>query len=145
MRYQGCEIRSKTLDGVVRITLEGELDMAAAPMLEDRLIACERDGADTIILELSGLTYVDSCGLRSFLRARDRAERSGHRLRLVGAGRPVRRLLEITGTEYLVDEGERMGPADRLLGLAPTRPGRPLALGTDGIVEPPVWAAAPGV
>lgn len=54
----------ETEDGLV---LEGELDMATADELRDRLLAKPREGP--LLLDFSGITFMDSSGLRVLLEA----------------------------------------------------------------------------
>jgi anti-sigma B factor antagonist len=104
----GCkptfEARSQEKHGVATIALSGELDMATAPILSDNLAPFEGNGVSTIVLDLHDLTFIDSTGLLAFLEARRRAMSNGHRLLLSGAGPAARRLFELTGTQFLLDE-----------------------------------------
>ena len=96
--------RSQEKDGVVTIALSGELDMATAPILTDNLAPFEGNGVSTIVLDLQDLTFIDSSGLLAFLEARRRAMSNGHRLLLSGPSPVARRLIEVTGTQSLLDE-----------------------------------------
>ena len=75
----------------VRIVVRGELDIATVPQLEQHVAS---DGsADAVTLDLSGVTFIDSTGLRLLLEA----HRSiGDRLR-IRASPACERLFEITG------------------------------------------------
>lgn len=55
------------------------------------------------MLDLRELTFVDSSGLHALVGAYNRSELNGHRILLVGASRSLRRLCEMTGTEFLFD------------------------------------------
>jgi len=100
------ETRSQEQNGVVTIALSGDLDLATAPILSEKLAPFERNGVSTIILDLQDLTFIDSTGMHVFLEARRRAMSNGHRLLLSGAGPAARRLFELTGTQFLLDERE---------------------------------------
>ena len=100
---QELTIRIDARNGVTRIALSGELDMATVPTLGDRLTAVERDGARAILLDLRDLRFLDSTGLHALVRAHERSKTNGHRLLLVGVSPVTRRLCEITGTEFLLD------------------------------------------
>jgi anti-anti-sigma factor len=56
--------------GATRLVLRGELDLATAPQLEHALAAA----GDGVLLDLRGLTFMDSTGVRVLLEA---AERGG--------------------------------------------------------------------
>lgn len=82
----------------MRITLEGELDIATAPEVEAAL----RDAADEpapgpCVLDLRALTFMDSSGLRAILSANGAARRDGWQLRLVAGPPAVQRVFEICG------------------------------------------------
>jgi anti-sigma B factor antagonist len=82
---------------LVLITLEGELDLPATSELEpelDRL--AEEPGVDTVALDLRGLEFLDSSGLRLVVVTERRLREAGRRLVLVRGSQPVQRVFEIT-------------------------------------------------
>lgn len=79
----------------------GELDLAAVPELRTRLAAAHRDGA-RIVLDLRGVTFLDSAALSVVLAADRRLAASGGSLRLEHASPAVRRVLRICGLADLV-------------------------------------------
>ena len=83
----------------VRLTLRGELDMAAAGRVDEQLAEIERDGPGHIVLDLRGLTFLDSTGLRSLIAADARGREQGRRVTLVQGPAVVQRVFEITGLE----------------------------------------------
>jgi len=50
-----------------------------------------------VTVDLSGVTYMDSSGLRALLEARDHLDGQARRLIVDACSRPVQRLFEITG------------------------------------------------
>jgi anti-sigma B factor antagonist len=85
-------------DGTARVVVQGELDLAATPMLRDALDGLRREARSTV-LDLRELTFMDSSGLRVLLEAgQHRAAGWGVSL-LLPAGGPVRRLIAISGVE----------------------------------------------
>lgn len=115
-------------DSVALVALSGDLDLATAPLLEGCLGPVEADGPASIMVDLRDLMFIDSTGLGVLLRARARAEMNGHQLLVVGASPAARRLFELTGTQFLVDQ-EAVGVIHR---FARNRPGRELMLDSDG-------------
>jgi len=81
------------------IRLFGELDLATAPEVEDELQRVELTDALTIVLDLSGLTFMDSSGLRLILRAEARSRADSCRLRLLRGPASVQRVFAITGMD----------------------------------------------
>ena len=69
---------------VVRLSLSGEIDDAAAGELDEVLHAAASN-ARIIVLDLEGLTSVDRPGARVLRAAAARARKSGHRLVAVDA------------------------------------------------------------
>ncbi|MCD9622712.1 STAS domain-containing protein [Rhabdothermincola salaria] len=81
----------------VVVSLTGELDPHTVPMLADELDDAIDGGATSVALDLSGLTFIDSSGLRVVIATHRRLEESGGRLVLRAPSDTVRRLLELTG------------------------------------------------
>ncbi len=88
------------------VIVRGELDVATAPELESRLVEAEQTGARSLVLDLSGLGFMDSTGLRVVLGAASRAEQREARFAVMPS-RPVRRLLELTQTAVEIVELDR--------------------------------------
>jgi anti-sigma B factor antagonist len=83
--------------GDALIALSGELDLSGAPALDDeigRLAAA--DGVQRVVLDLRGLEFLDSSGLRSVAMADRRLGSAGRGLVLVRGGETVQRVFEIT-------------------------------------------------
>ena len=59
-----CEIGSARAGEAVVVTIRGEVDLATAPELESCLQRAFTDGPDGVVLDLEGLTFIDSSGLR---------------------------------------------------------------------------------
>lgn len=114
-------------NGVASIALRGELDMATVPDLEGHLAPFESNGVSAIMLDMRELTFIDSVALQSLVRARERAETNGQRLILVGARPSARRLIEITCTEYLLDDQDAAGVLSQFVGSMTREAGQSLA------------------
>jgi anti-anti-sigma factor len=67
---------TRDADGASRLTLRGELDLGSAGRLEQALAEADGD----VLLDLRGLTFMDSTGVRVLLET---AERSGAGLRIL--------------------------------------------------------------
>ncbi|HWY90513.1 MAG TPA: STAS domain-containing protein [Solirubrobacteraceae bacterium] len=99
IRASPFEIHTELTGDAAKLTLTGELDMATAPRLEEAVAGVLAKGARDVIVDLSGLAFVDSSGLRLFITLNDRAASEAWTLGLI---RPQARLLsvfEITGAE----------------------------------------------
>jgi anti-anti-sigma factor len=84
-------------DAIV-LRLRGELDLTSAPIFERELRAAEAGHPRLLIIDLSGLEFMDSTGLRALLVARERAQSDAHELALRRGPRQVQRVLELTKT-----------------------------------------------
>jgi anti-anti-sigma factor len=87
-----------TLSGeTALVTLAGELDLSGAEVLEQELgRLSEAASAEQVVLDLRGLEFMDSSGLRLVVMADSRAREAGRRLVLVRGAQPVQRVFEIT-------------------------------------------------
>jgi anti-anti-sigma factor len=91
------------------LSLVGELDLASAPTLEEAVAAACAKGAEAVVIDLRGVTFIDSTGLRGVLRARELAIAQDCRCSVVRTlPRQVARIFELAGIEHdllpLVDE-----------------------------------------
>jgi anti-sigma B factor antagonist len=77
----------------------GELDLATVPILETHITAARERGSRWVILDLRGLEFMDSTGLRCILDHDADARRDGFKIALIQGTPAVQRLFEITGTE----------------------------------------------
>ncbi|HEX3512996.1 MAG TPA: STAS domain-containing protein [Trebonia sp.] len=87
------------------IAISGELDAAASASLRERLISLI-PASSTIRLDLSGLTYISSAGLRTLLLVYRHAQGEGSSVRLVGLRDEVRFVMSATGFLALFETGE---------------------------------------
>ena len=101
------EVASAERDGLVQVTLRGELDLSTVGKVDDELQRWEGSDAGIVLLDLSKLTFLDSTGLRCVVRADERAREDGRRLVVVKGPEAVQRVFEITRLEErleLVDD-----------------------------------------
>ena len=64
------------------VVLTGELDISTYEEARQRLEAAERDGPEFLVVDLAGLRFVDSTGVRLILLADERARQAGRRVAL---------------------------------------------------------------
>jgi anti-sigma B factor antagonist len=93
----------------LRFSLRGELDLATA---QQALAAFERDvdGRPEVIVDLSGLTFMDSAGIRLLLQMHGRQE--GRRVRFARPSAQVGRILDLAGIRPVFDWVEDTGAQD---------------------------------
>jgi anti-sigma B factor antagonist len=90
------ELKTSDREGAAVVELTGELDIATAPKLEDEVRRLEAEGGKLIAIDLRGLEFMDSSGLRALLAADTRARERGARLVLVRGDDRIQRVLRIT-------------------------------------------------
>lgn len=79
------------------VTVSGEIDVATAPSLRDRLQSRVAGGDATIVVDLLGVSFLDSTALGVLVGALKRCREAGGDLRLVIAEPRLLKLFEITG------------------------------------------------
>jgi len=84
------------------VSVRGEVDVATSPRLRNELVALMDQDARSIVLDLGGMTFIDSSGLGVLVGALKRLrEHEGESIVLRGMQDPVRRVFEITGLTEL--------------------------------------------
>jgi len=87
------------LQGVCVAALDGDVDLAVVDRLAAELDGAAGSAVPSLVVDLTGVTYLDSAGVHLLFKIAHRRHSSGGTTRLaVGAG-PVRRVLELTGVE----------------------------------------------
>jgi anti-sigma B factor antagonist len=87
---------SLSYDGdVFLIELFGELDLASAPELEQVIARAEATDAREIVVDLSGLEFIDSTGISLLIRTARRSSMDAGRLRLLRGTGQVERVMAL--------------------------------------------------
>ena len=82
---------------VPTIAPRGALDLASSRGLQTRLAELAGEAGQEAILDLTGVTFIDSVGLGVVLKAASRFHRQAKRLLIVAPPGPVLRILEFAG------------------------------------------------
>jgi anti-sigma B factor antagonist len=94
---QSFDVTEEEIDGVPVVSVAGEIDVATAPQLRDRLQARVASGNSTVIVDLLGVTFLDSTALGVLVGALKQCREAGGDLRLVIAESRTLKIFEITG------------------------------------------------
>jgi anti-sigma B factor antagonist len=95
----GFQLNESELDeGTVVITVQGELDLATAPRLKWPLVDAIDAGRRRLIVDLTGVTFMDSTALGVLIGIR-RALKLGGRLAIVCTNPDVLKIFEISGLD----------------------------------------------
>ena len=90
-------------DGVVVLTVTGELDVAAAPAFSEKLNDIIRQAGGDVVVDLQRVGFVDSTGLAVLLNALRRLTRARRRLAVVIGAGAVQRAFEVTRLHWTFD------------------------------------------
>lgn len=90
------EMRAYAENGGLRLEPVGELDLATARLLDVALRAWLDDPAGgELVVDLSGVTFMDSSGLRAVLVASSEAAEHGRRIVVLPGDGQARRVIEL--------------------------------------------------
>ena len=87
-----------------RMELHGEFDIASAGDAGRALQELLSRDLDALIIDLSGLAFMDSTGVKFLVEGRETALARGVELSLVHGGDPVERVLTVSGVAALFDD-----------------------------------------
>jgi anti-sigma B factor antagonist len=85
-----------------RVRPSGELDIASREALELALAAAEATGVGDVVLDLRGVSFMDSAGVHVAVESVRRCEATGRSLRVVPGSERVQRVFQLTGTDSLL-------------------------------------------
>jgi anti-sigma B factor antagonist len=95
----GLTVESTEHGDACILALTGELSLAEASALENRLAQVLAMNATTVVVDLSGVEFIDSTGLSVLVRAQQHASERGVELGVANPNAQAARLLSLTGLE----------------------------------------------
>jgi anti-anti-sigma factor len=113
------QLSTRRADGRAVISVGGEVDLETASQLGEHALDAVRDVSPHVALDLTGVTFMDSTGLKVLLSIQRRADLAGGSFAVAGATRPVRKILALTGLD------QTCALYDSLDELPPTPDGTP--------------------
>jgi anti-anti-sigma factor len=84
------------------VAVKGRMDAVSAPELEDRLGDWMDKGETQIIIDLGGLDYISSAGLRIILATAKKLKDKGGQLLLACLTKMVKEVFEISGFSAII-------------------------------------------
>jgi anti-sigma B factor antagonist len=97
----GLDVTISAETGVRRVKLGGELDVIAASRLWTMLSALE--GPGPVVVDLGDLSFIDSMGLSTLIRAKKRADGLGLDFRITNPSERVREIFQVVGLNQVLD------------------------------------------
>ena len=101
--HSTVHIGEQVIDGTIVLSVAGELDVGAAPLLSEKLNELIRAGGGDVIVDLQRVSFVDSTGLAVLLNALRRLTRARRRMGIVIGNSAVRRAFEVTRLHWTFD------------------------------------------
>lgn len=94
---------TKPQEGVAVIALSGEVDVYTSPRVKQEIVDLLNAGITRLIVDLSGVEYLDSTGLGVLIGGLKRARERDGDLKLVCDNLRILRIFEITGLTKIFD------------------------------------------
>lgn len=93
------------------LRVSGELDLSTAPVLDAAVSEAREERGLPVVLDLSGVSFVDSTGIRSLIGAAQALESEGRAFALLSPADAVVRVLDLTDLRVRFHEIENLEPA----------------------------------
>jgi anti-sigma B factor antagonist len=98
-----CRARVASLTSeLALVSVSGELDLYTADRVKGGIDEADTVGADTVVVDLSEISFIDSTALGVLVQESRRLEGRGHSLVLVTNDPRTRRVLEVTGLDRVL-------------------------------------------
>ena len=91
------QIRETTEDGAVVVSVTGRVDSTSSAELDDRLVGLTTARVQRVVVDLSGVEYISSAGLRVMLTLARRMRDAGGSLALCGLSDAVHQVFALAG------------------------------------------------
>ena len=92
------ELSQSIVDGSAVLAISGEVDVYSAPAFRERIVHL-LDADPALVIDLTGLDFIDSTGLGVLVAGRNRALEHGGAMTFVCTAERVLKLLRITGLD----------------------------------------------
>ena len=96
-------VETVAVDGLLAVTVAGELDQGTAPELRTALAESLGSGTAGVVVDLSQCPFIDSTGLSLLVEAKRRLAEENRSFGVCCADADVRRLLELTGIDRAIN------------------------------------------
>jgi anti-sigma B factor antagonist len=96
------EVADDVVGGLAGVAVRGEVDLVTASELTAALEKRIRRSCGPLVVDLTAVDFLDSCGIHCLVRARALLGREDRQLAVVCPRANVRRVLELAGIDQLV-------------------------------------------
>jgi anti-anti-sigma factor len=115
-RADEAELTTEWIGDVCVTRLSGDVDLAGVESIEARIDAATSERPGGLVVDLSGVGYLDSAGVHMLFRLARNRRTVGAATSIVAAPGPVRRVLELTDMETTVPLAASVASAVEALG-----------------------------
>lgn len=98
---ESFSVRVEDAEGAAHLRLTGRFDVSALPALDDTIGKAQRRD---VVMDLDGLTFMDGAAWLAVMAWEHRVRDWGKNFRLVNVRGRIRKIFEVTETEYLLSE-----------------------------------------
>ncbi|WP_328835306.1 STAS domain-containing protein [Streptomyces europaeiscabiei] len=95
-------VEHRMVDDVRIVTVQGEIDHTVKDVLSQALLSEDGTVAPRIVVDLSGVTFMDSSGINVFVTAYQQVSGVQGWLRIAGAQESVLRVLQLVGVDTFI-------------------------------------------
>jgi anti-sigma B factor antagonist len=96
----GIDVQNSSGHPVLHVT--GEIDIYTAPLFKQAVVNLVSEGNKDVIIDLSGVTFMDSSGFGTLLGATRRLRPTGGGLHLAGPNSTIQRMLRLTRLDSIM-------------------------------------------
>jgi stage II sporulation protein AA (anti-sigma F factor antagonist) len=97
------DLSTETEGKSVLVTVRGDLDVQVAGRVAEEIARLEESHPELLVLDLSGLSFLDSSGMGVIAAAHGRAVETGRRFYVVNPPPGVRRAFELSTLDQVID------------------------------------------
>jgi anti-sigma B factor antagonist len=109
----------QTVGGYAVLSLRGEADISSADVLRDELSGLVDSQVSAVVVDLTGVTFLDSTGLGVLVGARNAAVEAGRALPIACDDGRILKLFRITGLDNVFDIHPSVDAAVQSLPVSP--------------------------
>ena len=96
---------------VAVVKVSGVVDLSKSPALRERMLALVREGCKGLVIDMSGVKYLDSSGMATLVDMLNRLEDKGGNMVVTGLPKEMRQMFRITHLDQRFDFAEDAGIA----------------------------------
>lgn len=97
------DVQRRSEDGTTRVVVQGELDLATGPRVDEELRHAELERPERLVLDLHKVTFFDSTGLQVLLDTEVRAREEGRLFAVAAGDGEPRRILRLAAVADRLD------------------------------------------